>query len=331
MKNRQNMFRIAMGFIIFIIILILVISFQIKKKNDVFSRLPFFHVKDIHSRIIDSSKFRGKTTFISFVNPRSKNDRDIFQKLSNQFGNEIRLVAISALWKQDEDWQREESWILISDPDRDLLRLFGASFVGFNFAYDQAGNLLGRGSNQMGYEEGPKATLTQHLRGVKFDKKMILPGIGEKITTADWLKQLEIILGADVIARYFVFGLFSSICDACSSGRTIQMLKRLRSAVDDRLSVYIVLSPDFDETDLPRLRTQLQLNFPCVLSDQVLAQKWSSLKQLFRPRDINEFVLLVDSSGRILLIFDRNGENPHDSFYYHAVALIANKGKKSEK
>jgi hypothetical protein len=109
------------------------------------------------------------------------------------------------------------------------------------------------------------------------------------------------------------------------------MLKKLRSSVDDRLSVYIVLSPDFDEIDIPRLRTQLRLNLPCVLSDQVLAEKWSSLKRLFRPSDINEFVLLVDSSGKILLVFDRNGENPHDSFYHQGVALMANKGKKSEK
>jgi len=329
MKKRQHLFRIGMGFAIFLVIVLIFV--QTKKKNAVFLRLPFFQDIDINGRIIDSSKFRGKTTFISFVNPASKNDRNIFQAISNQFGNEIRLVAISASWKKTEDWEQAGNLILISDSDRRLLHLFGSSFGGFNFVYDQSGNLLGRGSNQMGYEEGPKATLTQHLRGVKFDRKMILPGIGEKIATSDWLKQLEIIRGADVIARYFVFGLFSSICDACSSGRTIQMLKRLRSAVDDRLAVYIVLSPDFDETDLPRLRTQLQLNFPCVLSDQVLAQKWSSLKQLFRPSDINEFVLLVDSSGRTLLIFDRNGENPHDSFYYHAVAIIANKGKKSEK
>jgi hypothetical protein len=215
----------------------------------------------------------------------------------------------------------DDGYLIIADSNSDIRKLFRVPNSGIYLLFDPRGKYLGGGRTEDGYNEGPKSLLAWNLRGVRFERDMFVPRNNENISKFPWLFQLKRIINS-TSKRYFLFGLFSSICEGCSSGNTFRMMTRIRSEADDTLDIRAIISYKYEPIDIERIASQLRANFPIELADPLLSEKWSKLDLDFRPSDINEVVFLVDSSGKVRLNLDPISESQGEKFFYDCLEAI---------
>ena len=305
------------------LILISILSARCQRnyKSDMASHLPRFQTKNARGEEINSRDLLGRYTLITFIDPSKKRDLDICRDIWKNEGGNLNLIVISQRDDVPPELEAASSAQIIYDRDKRLANIFNAPFPGIYYFYDPTGKLLGAGNNQAGYHEGPKILFAWHLHHQRFRRSMFIPVEQKKISEYPWLAQLGRAMAA-IQKPFYLFGLFSSVCDGCSSGRTILMLSKIQSEAAEKLDVRIILSPVFEEIDVARLTTQLRLSFPIELADHNLSEKRNDLNSTFRPSEINEFVFLVDSNEKILLIFDPNEQDAQNVFFHRCLASL---------
>jgi hypothetical protein len=290
------------------------------------SDLPYFRTQDIRGSFIDSRDFSGKYLFIAFIDPKKKSDLEICRSVWEKEGGSINMILVSQSLDMPEEFVSDSSIGIIHDKDSGLFRLFRIPTMGFYLFFDPHGKLLDAGNNRVGYKEGPQGAFSWHLHGLRFSRSVFIPAENENISSYSWLNQLRQIM-ATGLRPFYLFGLFSSICDGCSSGKAIDLLKKLRSELVGDFEVHAILSPAFEDKDIIPLITQLRLNFPVSLADENLSLKWNELESIYRPSSINELIIMADSDGDVLLVFDPSIKDAYDSFFHRCISFFRSRNK----
>ena len=70
--------------------------------------------------------------------------------------------------------------------------------------------------------------------------------------------------------------------------------------------VILVLSNEYTETDIKIFKSQFQVEFPVIIADEVLIQKWQALIDEYSKTELNDLDFSIDSSGKINQVLDSN-------------------------
>jgi len=292
-----------------------------KPDRSIISQIPQFKATTVKGTAFDSRKTNGKYSFFAFIDPRKTEDLDLCTTVRNREPDQLNIILVSQFPNIPSEILDAAGYQIILDSNLDIRRSFRIPSSGIYLLFDPRGKYLGGGRTSDGYDEGPKALLAWHLRGVRFERNLFVPGLDENISKLPWLSQLKKIIDS-TSKRFYLLGFFSSICEGCSSGSTFRLLTKIRSEADDMLDVRAIISYKYEPIDIERIVSQLKANFPVVLADPLLSEKWARLDLNFRSSDINEIVFLVDSLGKVRLILDPVSESQRDKFFYDCLDTI---------
>ena len=68
-----------------------------------------------------------------------------------------------------------------------------------------------------------------------------------------------------------------------------------------------ILNADFYKPeDINSLKSQSGIDFPIIIADKLLNQKWSSLIHEYRENDLTDIIFIVNKFGNIERIYDNN-------------------------
>lgn len=229
------------------------------------NRLPQFHFELSDGKIIDSSGFADKILIVVFAVALVDSDISLIDEINRNYPNDINIIFITSSTKGTPFSKGFANLWIIRENIAAWKALFNPPDYGVYFLYNKRAVLLSSGINQSGYKNGPKAILDWEIKKKRFDTNDLLPKEGNVVSQYPWLQQIVHIIKNDH-KTFYVFALFSSICDGCSSGQSIRMLKELRTSLDDNVGIYALLSPSFSNDDISALTSQLLINFPILIS-----------------------------------------------------------------
>jgi len=84
------------------------------------------------------------------------------------------------------------------------------------------------------------------------------------------------------------------------------MLKTIYSRGTGKDRVLLVLSNEYTETDIKIFKSQLQVEFPVIIADEILIRKWQALIDEYSKTELNDLAFSIDSSGKIDQVLDPN-------------------------
>jgi hypothetical protein len=300
-----------MGFLIFIFVILWVLirrsvrdeiqPFQIKA-------IPKFKLIDINNRKIESHQFKGKATFIEFINSRDPNDMDLFFSVYNNWNREDLNILVGV--KDAERFLvkigRNFKNIFIVQKDYEYLakkfKLFDLN-GGLYCIVDKKGTIIGYGGNKDAYDKEVKVQLQQVINEKAFNIYDFLD-YKNNLNDIKWLRQIGDLLNRED-KKYYLISLYTKICNNCSEGTQIESLKKIYSKYNEYISVIFVLLDVYTQKDILNMRSQLSLICPIYIADVSLSQKWKHFIGQYRENDLTDIILLVDKAGKILEVADR--------------------------
>ncbi|RLE01109.1 MAG: hypothetical protein DRJ11_10375 [Candidatus Aminicenantes bacterium] len=105
--------------------------------------------------------------------------------------------------------------------------------------------------------------------------------------------------------NFLLIGLFTSFWNSCLSGILIEKMREL--ARISNIKVFGILNSDYyQEDDLIAIKSQSGVEFPLYISDEQLRQKWSKYIKEFREDELNNIIIVLEKTGKILKIFHKN-------------------------
>jgi hypothetical protein len=281
---------------------------------------PSFIASDIQGEKIASTDFLKKCTYVQISNLNTKSDALLLSRIESTYGDKLNILMMLVAPVNPAEWRSHKLTRFISSENSHLRKLFPAREYGFFYFYNARGQLIDSGGIQAGFERRIKRLLDWHVMNKKFEQNMMIPKLGGHLAEYHWLRQLEQ-LASNQPQPYYLFGLFSSICDSCSSGFLINMLKRIRAQAGDELGVWGILSPEYTSDDVSCLVTQLSLNFPVDVADSPLGSKWNELGATYTMNDISEIIFITDRVGKVIEIFSGDDIESQNKFLYRCLKL----------
>ncbi|MCP2519369.1 hypothetical protein NLC26_01600 [Candidatus Aminicenantes bacterium AC-708-M15] len=332
MRKIKEIFRFIIAFAIIIAVLIIIQLF--KKGNNIIEsqfnskkfimKLPKFDSMDVRGKLVKSENFKGKNLYVQFVDPLDFDDIDLIKKIYVNWKDEnLEIVVITKdfeRFKARSGIGTEDIIVLANDYEKLKSKFNSPQCCGTYYLFNKSGRVIAAGKNVIGYENGVKVFLKQLIRNEYFSMSNFIRA-NENIKNIEWFDQIaEIIEKED--KRYFIFSLFTSFCESCLSGAIINNLKKIYSKNKNFIYVMCILNADFHtKEDIESLRSQSGINFPIVIADSLLNQKWVSLIHEFREADLTDIVFIVDKTGKILKVYHRNC-NCYKSFFDFVNSLI---------
>lgn len=284
--------------------------------------LPKFNTVDIDGNQVRSSYLQGRNIYIQFVDQEYLDDIELFSAVYHNWRDEnIRFLAITNNIEnfKEKIASNDRDIVVVNRDYEDLKRKFVSPFgSSTHYIVDENGNIFSYGKNSDGYEKGPKVFLKQLIKNEYFSISDFIK-VNENVKEISWLEQVEDILRNNK-KDYYIVSLFTKICDTCSGGLSIGVLKKKYSERKDTIYIIGLLHNSYSEDDLSILKSQLEINFDMSRADNILSEKWDSLISQFREDDLTDIVFIMDKSGRILKVMDRSCRCS-DEFYDYVFAL----------
>ena len=305
-------FQIVAGILIFTIIIIFV---SIKRREGThrssvkFTTLPKFASVDINGLEVKSKDFMGKNLFVQFIDPRNKMDIKLFKDVYSNWKEEdiSFLLAVREFDSFNSRVEINTDNIIILNKDfNELESIFNPkkTYGTHYYLVNNAGKIVASGSNDFGYENGPKVFLKQLIKNEYFSiSSFIEPN--ENIRDIKWLDQIAEITDAQN-KDYYVISMFTSICSGCFSGKLVFSLDRFYNKNQGNIYVLCILSDKFNDNDITRLKSQLKIILPVIIAHEKLSQKWNTLIKEFREHDLTNIIFIMNKSRVIMKIFDEN-------------------------
>jgi len=272
------------------------------------SKLPSFRAIDIKGREIKSVDFKGKNTYIQFINPLFPPDLILFETVYTNWASEdiffLGILSHSSIEAYKEKFQPDRVTFVEKDYVRLGLRFSISNNNGFYFLVDKNGMIINAGQNDLGYERGPKVFLNKLIKGDSFSISEL---ISDHINIADipWFSQVSDFIKNHNDKDYFIVSLFTKICDSCSGGSIIRALNKIDSNKNRSFIILLILNKNFDRKDIPNLKLQLNISCPVIIANNRLNAKWDVLIERYREDFLTDVVFIVDKSGKILNLAHR--------------------------
>jgi len=243
------------------------------------------------------------------VNPWDFDDLDLIKTIYFNWKDEnVKLVAIT------NDIERFnlksgisfQDIIVINNDYEELKSKFNSPYyAGTYYLFNNLGTLVNTGNNSNGYEKELKSYLKQVVKNEYFSISYFIK-VDENIRNIEWFKQVSEVVGKDK-KEYFIISLFTSFCSSCKSGAIINELKKFYSYNQSLIYVMSILNADFYKPeDINSLKSQSGIDFPIIIADKLLNQKWSSLIHEYRENDLTDIIFIVNKLGKIERIYDNN-------------------------
>ncbi|HWR58238.1 MAG TPA: hypothetical protein VN328_05050 [Thermodesulfovibrionales bacterium] len=174
----------------------------------------------------------------------------------------------------------------------------------FYFIFDSAGKKVSASRSSLGYERGPKSALNELLTGTKFAIEELIER-NHNIGEYEWLQPISEIIAANRGREYFIFSMFTKICDSCAGAEIIRFMKTIEIRAPKKILVASFLGRGYGELDIINLRSQLNIDYPVFIADGELRSKWDELIDKYNEDILSDIVFIVDSLGTILEVSHR--------------------------
>lgn len=282
---------------------------------------PSFSASDINGATISSTDFRNNYTYVQIGALSIKGDQILIKKIESEYGKDLNILVFTDNPSIPEEWKENLNVKIVLRNSSSTQALFSTPGIGSYFLfYDPNGRLVRAGNTQAGFERGIKSLLDLYVRGKSFKPELFIPKIGGRVEEYSWLRQLGELI-SNYPYEYSLFGFFSSICDSCSSGLMISIMKSIRAQADSGLGVWCIVSPEFTQVDVDALSSQLSLNFPVSIADHQLGNKWQELGKAYTINDISEIIMMVNRGGEVIDVFNRFDIKSKDEFVFRCMKL----------
>lgn len=333
MEKKETIFKVTIGAVIFISALIII---HFKKGRDVvkykinprkmITNLPQFNFLDINGDLVKNEDFKGKNLYIQFVDPSDFDDINLIKTVYSKWKDEnLNFVVIA---KNIEKFKVKigiglKNIIVITNDYEKLKSKFNSHpHSGTYHLFNGSGDVVAAGSNYIGYERGVKVFLNQLIKNKYFSISDFIKA-NENIKNIDWFSDVAKIIEKEE-KHYFIISMFTSFSADCESGRIINTLQKIYSQNLNSVYVLAILNADFiKKEDINNLKSQSKVDFPIIIADHRLNQRWSSLMYEFRETDLTDIVFVMDKSGEILKILDQSCKC-YNGFFSFVYSLIQN-------
>lgn len=324
MKPKRR-FILALGgmtLVVSILLLLQLVNVDRKGKNRTPQgrTFPNISLTDNAGRFISSSDILDKYTYVQICTLSRKSDLVLLKKIIAYYGDRMNILVITDAPTDIEEWKTQEQVWFISDEHSKLKSAFQAPDYSVFYLYKPKGLLISSGDVQIGFEGGIKRIIDLNLLNKYFEYNMIIPEPGSYLKEYPWLNQLEQLKLNQPFA-YCLFGLFSSICEGCSSGIIINLMKRIHKLSLEEMGVWCILSPEYTPNDLSCLVTQLSLDFPVEVADLFLGSKWNELGLRYSMSDVNGIIFIVNKEGKVMDVFGRDYIRSKETFIDRCIEL----------
>ena len=304
--------QIIAGILIFIVIIIFI---NIRRKEGPqgsslkINKLPKFVSVDVYGMEVNSKDFMGKNLFVQFIDAAHEMDIELFKDVySNWKKEEISfLLIVRELDRFNSRVEINTDDIIILNKDFDELesifnpgKIYGTHY----YLVNNSGKIVASGSNNFGYENGPKVFLKQLIKNEYFSISSFIK-LNENVKGVEWLNQISEIVD-DQNKNYSLISMFTSICSGCLSGELVFFLNEFYNKNQNNINVLCMLNNKFNDKDITRLKSQLKINLPVFISDEKLSQKWNSLIKEFRENDLTNIIFILNKSGIIIKVYDES-------------------------
>jgi hypothetical protein len=273
----------------------------------IIKKVPRFEGVDLRGNRIKYDQLIGKPSFIQFINPLAPDEIELFRLVCVNWQKEnVNIVAFTENPDRliSESGTIDQGTIIVSRDYDNIIKKFRLPppYRAY-FVADAHGRIVAFGSERNAYQETVKVELQRLVKGKEFSIADFITK-GSNIHKSDWLDQLSHIVdnGSN---EYYVFSLFTKICDSCRGGSAIRDLKQIYSRQTNMLQVVAILLNTYNQEDIVNLKSQLSISFPVIIADVRLSKKWAFFINEFRENDLTDILFVVRRTGEILDVADR--------------------------
>jgi len=304
--------QIIAGILIFIVIIIFI---NIRRKEGLYrssmklTKLPKFVSVDVNGMEVKSKDFMGVNLYVQFIDANHEMDTELFKDVYSKWKKEdiyfILIINEFERFKSRVEINTDNIVILNKDFKKLETKFNPYNIVGTHYyLIDNSGNVVTAGSNDSGYENGPKVFLKRLVKNEHFSISSFIK-LNENVKGVEWLNQIAEITDAQN-KDYYVISMFTSICSGCFSGELVFFLNEFYNKNQNNIHVLCTLNDKFNDRDITRLKSQLKINLPVIIANNKLSQKWNSLIKEFRENDLTNIIFILNKSGIIIKVYDES-------------------------
>jgi len=308
-----------------IVILISVLVFIFVKRetaNSSFKKelnqLPKFNVLDVRGNDVKSSDFKGKNVYLQFIDPIDPDDIDLAKKIYWEWKDRgLQIVFVTKEYSQfvkKTNFQLNDTIAIHNNYER-LKELFHSPIhVGSFHLFNTNGKIISQGNNRGAYEKMLRSSLNEIIYGKSFSISDFIKET-TNIHSVNWLEQIGSVIRQGN-EDFYLISLHTKICDSCSGGMVIRELKIILQRYSNQVRVVSLLPRTFSENDIVSLKKQLNIEYPILIADDSLNQKWSGFIQLFSEDMLSDIIVFVDKMGNIMEVVDKKCNCTKQFFTY---------------
>jgi hypothetical protein len=266
-----------------------------KKREDI---LPEFAATAFGGAMLVSGQLRN-STFVIFIGSTETYHTDLLEKVYRNYSENLNIIVFAGepSLLASLHGRFPKAWV-IDDSQGFFAGKFDAkSCCGRFFIYDSNKQLAAVGNNTVFYEEGVRSILRRLVEHVAFDISMLIPG--QRLSRSPAFREVWDRLSVQGKREYVIF-MLSDVCGACPVAKTISELSAALIKQRDIIGTLFLFSQDFSDTDIRNFRAKWPVPWPCVRAEGALALLWNDLMHDFSREELNQILLLADSSGALL-------------------------------
>ncbi len=265
---------------------------------------PNFTTTDIDGRIIRGKDNNKRIRYVQFLGAIDNNNLMLLENVYREWADKIDIfifIKNEMLFRKRASSDFSKA-IIIKDEFIKMSDIFKSSKYGNHYLFGEKGNAVFLAENHIGYDFGIVRALQQfvnkrHFRIADFiQENNNLENYPEFIQAKNAIKNMR--------GEYLIVGLIYLFCDSCASGPLVANFQRFHSLSDGKTSFLLILSREQRESELDSFRSQLGLDFPVVIADQRLNNKWENLMKIFSRNTFTNIVFAIDRTGKIVKVLD---------------------------
>lgn len=265
---------------------------------------PLFAAQDITGKNIHWNKYRNRVRYAQFIGIDDDNNNKLLNNVYFNWSESIDIFIFTKQYNRLKD-KLESSFpraIIIENNYEEILSKFKSTKYGTHYVFDKAGSNIYLAENNIRYEDGVKRILNLVVNNNKF-------AVGNIIKENSYINdQFEFKQIANNIKemgkKYLLVGMIYSFCGTCSSGALVEILKNINLKWESNGSVLLVLSDEYSQFDIEVFKSQCRIEYPVILADKVLCEKWRRLIDKYSISELNNMAFLINPAGKIEKVFD---------------------------
>lgn len=298
-------------------------------------RLPRIDLVSDNGARISNKRLKGKNVYVQFVDTSYQGDIATLETVFAEWGNSgLMILGIV----NDYDDFLKKSKLRATDVNiihleygflKELFR--SPKNISTFHIYDKAGREIASGQSIDSYRNRVRVFLDQLINGKYF---AIDSFVDEKKRTdeIEWLQQFSDYMRNNAGKAGFLFGYFTSICDACLTGAILNKINEFSEMDADNFGVLLILGKDYTNDDIFNMRLALKIGYDIALQSPLLSETVRRIDAEFGENTLNNTVFFVNAAGKILKVFHSHCEcwNSFSSYIDEFPFIIRAKGSKEE-